>query len=253
MLNDLNILVTRPEPQGAILCEKIIALGGNALCFPTIQIISPNDPALLRKQITQLSKYDWLIFVSRPAVMYSLPVLHECWPIFPDKVKLAAIGEGTAAALLAAGFQSVTYPLTEWTSEGLLKLEDFQQIAGQRIALVSGEGGRETLAETLAARGAVIARWIAYQRILPIYNDIAYYIDLFRQQKINIIVCASGESLHNLIRIIGTTNQSLLFKIPLVVVSPRLVGLASEIGFKQIFLAANASHAAIIDAFYQIK
>jgi uroporphyrinogen-III synthase len=66
-------------------------------------------------------------------------------------------------------------------------------------------------------------------------------------------VCTSGESLHNLLTIIGASNQALLFNVPIIVVSQRLVELASELKFKKVFLAANASHNAIIDTLCFIK
>jgi uroporphyrinogen-III synthase len=253
MLKNLSVLVTRPAPQGAMLCEEITALGGYAVYFPTIAIIPCQNANLLREQIAHLQQYDWLIFVSRQAVAYSIQLIREHWPILPANIKFAAIGEGTAEALQAAGLREVVYPLDEWTSEGLLKLADFQQITGQQVALVKGLGGREILAETLTARGAKITQLITYQRSLPIYNDISEYLDLLRQKKIDIIVCTSGESLHNLIKIIGVANQALLFNVLLVVVSSRLVEIAKNAGFKHIFLAANAGHKAIIDTLCFIK
>jgi len=248
-LHNLCILVTRPKPQGDLLCEKIAALGGQPVHLPTIQI----NPIQLHKQIVQMDQWDWLIFISPHTVLQGLPLIREYWPIFPDKIKLAAIGEGTANALRAAGFAEVVYSADEWSSEGLLKLACFQAISGKKIALVRGEGGREILTDVLTMRGANVISLIVYQRTLPDYKNIEQYLNLFRLQKIDIIVCASGESLHNLMKLIGSANQSLLLGVAIVVVSSRLVELAKEAGFKKVFLAANASHNAIIATLCHIR
>lgn len=237
-LRGLQVLVTRPKPFGYHLCEAIEACNGKAFYLPTIEIV----PIQVNHDPEFYSALDWLIFVSPQAVLYGAPLIRNA------KIKLAAIGESTANALRAEGFTDILHPSTdEWTSEGLLKLPDFQALAGKKIALVKGLGGRELLAETLAARGAKVTEMNVYQRILPSYDKIDQYLDLFRQQKIDIIVCTSGESLQNLITIMGVSNQSLLFQVPVIVVSPRLVELAKELGWKKVFLAANASHNAIID------
>jgi uroporphyrinogen-III synthase len=244
-LKHKTILVTRPMPQGEILCEKLRALNGNAIAFPTIDIKPLQDYTPLKEQIAQLDQYDWLIFVSPQAVQHCHALLHAAWPVLPSELKIAAVGLGTANALQAVNLPVTACP-TQWSSEGLLSMPLLQQVQGLRIVIVSGEGGRELLAETLAERGAEIIRMITYRRCLPVYQNITDYLALFQARKIDIIVVTSGEGLHNLITLIG--DVELIRTLPLVVMSERLVGIAEEFRFKQIILADNASDTAIIDA-----
>jgi uroporphyrinogen-III synthase len=244
-LSGLQILVTRPKPYGEQLCEQITTQNGQAIYFPTLQIVPIKNNL---EEIKELAQADWIIFISPQAVLCGIPAIQKYWPAFPDKIKLIAMGEGTAKALSAKGFMDVIHP-EEWTSEGLLKLPHFQALSGKQIVLIKGVGGRELLAETLMARGAKVRHIHVYRRELPTYDK----IDLLRLQKIDIIVCASGETLRNLITLMGASNQTMLFQIPLVLVSQRLVELARELGFKNVFLAKNASHNAIIDTLCFIK
>ncbi len=242
-LAGLSVLVTRPKPQGEILCEHIRAAGGEPVYLPAIDIVPPKNITACKEQLAQANQYAWLIFVSPQSVYHSIPFL-------PASVtaKIAAMGAGTAQALTVATLPVTVYPQTVWSSEGLLALPEFQQVAGQQIAVICGEGGRETLTETLTARGALVMQIAVYQRKLPEYSNIDRYIGLLHAKKIDVIVCASAETLHNLITLIGKTNQALLQSVLLVVVSERLVAVAEELHFKKVFLADNASHEAIIAA-----
>ncbi len=249
-LQNVCVLVTRPGLPGKELCEKITALGGVAFSLPTI------DFAPVTNSIPSLDQYQWVIFVSQPAVWwarYALPTLqNELTKCRVDKaqrvhqkIKVASPGKSTAQAL---AIDHVIYPAQNWTSEGLLDLPDFQNIANQKILLVRGEGGREWLADTLKARGGLVDHWIVYRRLMPVYSDKSRYLDLLRQKKIDIVVCASGESLHNLLTMIGQEGEQALLQVPLIVVSQRLSALAKELKFQHVFVASNASHAAILDS-----
>lgn len=236
-----RILVTRPSPQGEALCAALRAVGAAPIFFPTLQIV----PQPLQQPVHTMIA--GCIFMSPQAVWTSFPSLH-----LPSTAWIAAVGAGTAQALHEAGIASVIYPEQDWSSEGLLQLPKLQAVQGQEIALVCGAGGRPLLAETLQARGAIVHHWISYRRELPVYADLENYLDLFRQQKVDMIVCTSGESLQNLLRLVDSLPASFILSVPLIVVSSRLATLAQQYKFQQIFVAENASHSAIITIGNQI-
>jgi uroporphyrinogen-III synthase len=244
-LQRLTVMVTRPKPQGEQLCELIQQAGGKAVFFPTIDIVALTNSTEFIRQITQLDVYDWLIFISPQAVYHSAPLIKKYWPKFPAKVKVAALGGGTALALQAAALPIHVYPQTQWESEGLLALPEFQQVAGQRVALLQGEGGRELLTTELQRCGAAVEHVIAYRRCLP-NIAIESYLSLLTAGKIDIIVSTSSEILQNLDALLGKQAGSSLYTVPLIVVSERMVVLAQTIGFQTILLAKNASHDAIM-------
>ncbi|MCD6039790.1 MAG: hemD [Gammaproteobacteria bacterium] len=243
-LNGLSVMVTRPAPQGEILCAQIRAAGGRPIYFPTIEIRPPQDLMALTHGIATLDQYDWVIFVSPQAVYQSMHIIREYWPQFPRDVRVAALGGGTAEALRQAHLPVDAYPAEDWRSEGLLDDVSFQALAGKKVALICGESGREFLAETLTVRGAHLTNIVAYRRCLP-QAEVSEPIGLVRAHNIDIILCTSGEILHNL-KILLKAVWADLRSIPVVVVSERLQMLAKQLEFEKILLAKNASHEAMM-------
>ncbi|MBX3708511.1 MAG: uroporphyrinogen-III synthase [Gammaproteobacteria bacterium] len=245
----LHILVTRPAPQGLELCQLITAHGGHAINFPTIAFAPPPDPVAFQKTVNVLGEQEWLIFISPQAVYSSVLHIRKAWPIFPYWVKFAAVGAGTAKALHEAGYDVSVHPLTEWNSEGLLDLPEFQPItiAEKKIAIIRGVGGREWLDKVLAERGAHVLPVIAYERTLP-QVDVNECAASFVDHKIDVIVCASNDGIRNLKLLLGERIWPLISVIPLVVLSQRMKMLAQDLGFQRIWVTRNASQIAILEA-----
>jgi len=251
-LNNLHILITRPASQGRALCDLISARGGHPIHFPTIAFGPPLDQAGFLQSLILLGEQDWLIFISPQAVHASITQIQRLWPHFPDSVKWAAIGGGTAKALEEAGITAVLYPDKEQNSEGLLNLPAFHQVAGKKIAIIRGVGGREWLDKGLAERGAHVLPVIAYERILP-KVDVSPCLEQLRQKNIDIIVCTSYESLCNLKTLLGETALPFLREIPVIVISERIKMLAKDLGFSRIWVARNMSERGILDLIAEIR
>lgn len=236
----LTVLVTRTPPAGAELCQLLQAAGLKTIYFPTIEI----QPCIQDDFIQALEEFpslDWLIFISPQAVLVGLPVIQKRWPVLPAQLQTAALGGGTAAALEKQGITVDIFPSQEWHSEGLLALPEMQAVAGKKIAIVQGEGGREFLAEELTARGAIIKHLIAYKRSIPSVNT-----DIFIN-KIDVIICTSGEAVQNLKQLAGSAHWPLLQNTTLLVVSQRIHAIAKKCGFRKIQIIKNASYDAIIE------
>jgi uroporphyrinogen-III synthase len=243
-LNGLRVLVTRPKPMGAMLCELINSADGKAIYFPTINICPPRDESICQRQLLKINLFDWLIFIS-PQAVYSISRLYPDWPNFSASVKLAAVGGGTAKVLQAAGLHVDVFPKENWGSEGLLDCEEFRHIQGKKIALICGEGGRDWLQQSLKQRGATITRIIVYRRRKP-ELDTKPYCEMLENKLIDCIVATSAEGLQNLKELCHPAWQDLQ-QVPVIVVSQRLVTRATESGFKTILLAKNPGHNAIMD------
>lgn len=247
-----RVLVTRPQPQGEFLCRFLAEQGYATVLMPVLEIKPPADPKRLQEQITQLDQYQWAIFISRSAVRMSEALIRVHWPRLPVQLRFAAIGAGTADSLNDAHLSPVLYPETNWSSEGLLALPAFQALINQKIALFCGEGGREVLEETLRKRGAEVTRFIAYRRLFP-EEDFTNYADLLRRDQIDAVIVTSTESLSNLKKIFVETAWLHLKKIPLVLISERIMGQAKDLGFQVCFLAKTASQEGILQVLDKIK
>lgn len=242
---DINILVTRPYPSGAELCEQIELHGAHAIHLPTIAFTSPKNINQLKTTLHQLKNQHYIIFISPQAVQAALPLISKKWPAFPARVKLAGIGKGTAHALHQAGYRSVIYPKKKWDSKGLLALPAFRSVKGKKIAIIRGDPGREVLEQTLTHRGARILSLVIYRRLIPEIEMKSYRM-LLKQHTIDVIVATSGEGVINLTKMIGKASHNLLIQVPLIVVSKRIKVLAQNLGFQTIWIAQDASHHMIL-------
>jgi len=160
-LAGLKIAVTRPRDQAARLARHIEQAGGIPLLFPLLDIAPAQDQRVLREQISRLAEFDLAIFISPNAVQYGMAAIRAAGEL-PQKLKIATVGQGSAKALRELGIAEVIAPAERFDSEGLLALPELQHVAGWRVLILRGDGGRELLGDTLRARGAVMrAPWQA--------------------------------------------------------------------------------------------
>lgn len=246
-LQGVGVLVTRPAQQADSLCELIRQQGGTAIRFPVLEIRPPADPQNLMQLIAHLEEFDWAVFISGNAVNRTLEQFagqHD----WPKSVRIAVIGKRSADELKRFGLTADLFPKHKFNSEALLALPDMQQVAGQRMVIFRGNGGREVLADTLRKRGARVEYAEAYRRVRP-NADSSELLQRWRQGLVNIVTVNSAESLRNLVEMLGKAGQALLTGTQLLVVSERLLALAEELGFRYPPLVAdNATDKAVVDA-----
>jgi uroporphyrinogen-III synthase len=160
----------------------------------------------------------------------------------PETV-IAAIGKSTAAALTAAGAPPAIVPESGFTSEALLAHPGLQADSVRRVLVVRGGTGREVLGDTLTARGIEVDYLEVYRRIPAELDDAARtkLLARWREGGIDVVTATSGEILHGLARTLGEEGRPLLAASTVVVVSPRLVDVARDLGCKGEILVAPAA------------
>lgn len=216
-----SVLVTRPAEQAPGLATRIEQLGGRAILFPCLAIEPPLNMSTLAHVIGGLRDYDLIIFISPTAVERAWPVILERHGNWPRGFDLAAVGQGTARMLSGFGAQHVRVPEVGADSEHLLALDAMQDVAGKRILIVRGEGGREALAETLRARGAHVDYAEAYRRVRP-EVDPDSLLRLWRQGGIQAVTVTSREILANLFDLLGDGGKELVEATPMFVLHERI-------------------------------
>ncbi len=245
-LNGLKVLVTRPVHQAKKLAQLIEQQGGEAIMFPTIAIKPVKHLAVIKKSLENIAYYQWLIFISVNAVKFVQQVNNGKLDTF-KQANIIAIGAATAKALETIGLEVDLIPKTGFTSEALLMMPSLQAISGQRFLIIRGQGGRETLANILKQRGAKVDYLEVYKRVKPTPINEMMVIALIKQKKLDAITITSGEALNNLMTLLmGRIIVSLLFEIPLIVISTRIKNIALEIGFKHVLVSASPADTAII-------
>lgn len=157
-LAGLRVLILRATHPDDPLVERLIAAGAEVHCLPVLRIEPVAASCLAPAEAAAI----W-IFVSRHAVRHGADALRAAG-ISPGERALYGVGMATAAAAQKAFGRIVRWP-QQATSEGLLALAELQVVAGQRVAIFRGVGGRELLRTELVARGAQVSCIEIYRRV----------------------------------------------------------------------------------------
>jgi uroporphyrinogen-III synthase len=224
-LDGRGILITRPARQAAGFARQVAAIGGYPVIFPAIVILPPDNRTALDRAQRELGRYDFAVFVSANAVEYGVGD-PAAWPA---GLIAFAPGPGTANALATLGIGDVRQPTTTMDSEGLLALPEFAAVAGKRVLILRGGGGRELLGETLAARGAIVEMVDCYRRSRP-EADAAGLEEAFSAGRVDAVTLTSREGLDNLWALLGRGARKDLAATPTFVPHPRIAARAAELG-----------------------
>lgn len=254
-LSGLRVLVTRPAHQSDSLINLLKAQGATPVALPLLEIqpVPESDPKfqLLKQKVLDLDLNQHVIFISVNAAEIALELIDQYWPQLPVGVQWLAIGKQTAGLLSNYGIDAYSSPVG-YDSESLLSSPGLQQVAGDKVLIFRGEGGRETLAKELGARGAEVSYAELYRRRMPAYSDQQITEALYQPESPDVILISSGEGLQNLLTL-ATGSQSQfspegLFNCHMVVPSERIKKLAAEAGFRNVTTANGPDNQSMINS-----
>ncbi len=248
-LSGLTVLVTRPSSQQQAMQQAIESRGGAVVSLPLIEIHALTNPKPVRDlkdKVLQLDSYRLLIFVSTNAVQFGGEAINNYWPQFPLGIDVIAVGPSTAEATRKLLGCEVVQPTSGMTSEDILQLRQMKNVAGKKVAIVRGQGGRELLAETLKQRGAFVDYLEAYSRKAVNYSS-KDFCDKLVAGRVNVLTVSSGESLDRLISLLAD-NKGLTEQLMLVAPSQRVAQQAEDTGFARVYNARGAAPASFVAA-----
>jgi len=227
------LLLTRPQGQGDRLARLLGEHGAALMQFPVTKIAPLEDVSALAGFASRLAEFSIAFFVSPNAVAQCFAVLaRKNWPA---TLKVATVGPATARALQANGFDEVIAPAERFDSEGVLALPEFQAdaIAGRKVLIFRGDGGRELLADTLRERGAGVETLQCYQRSCAQLDPAPV---LASQERLSGIVFTSSEAVAHFTQILGESGRPLLEQVPVFAPHPRILAQAQAFGARQTVL-----------------
>ena len=234
-----TIAVTRPRAQAAKLSGLIVAQGGQPFVFPLLDIGPAADLAPLQTAIAQLERYSLAVFISPNAVDFSLPAILARRP-WPGGLQAAAIGQSSVAQLASYGIEQAIAPRERFDSEALLELPEFQaeHLAGKRVAIFRGNGGRAFLGDTLRERGAAVDYVTCYHRSAP--GDAVELMARWQNGQLDALTLSSSEGLRNLAGLLDASGREHLSRTPVFVPHQRIAEVATELGLQRIILTGAA-------------
>jgi uroporphyrinogen-III synthase len=225
-LHGIGILVTRPQHQAMPLCRLLEVAGAVTYRLPAIDIKPLTDRRALSARLGNLANFDLIIFLSANAVRFGAGLLEQ-----KRDLNLAAIGPATARALNQAGYRVAVQPAGGFDTESLLRHPTLHALAGKRILLIKGSGGRDLLPTELVRRGAEVVPADVYrrERPQPDASELATLELRFAAREIHLITATSVETVVNLLALATPSLGTQFGSVPWVVPGARIAAALREL------------------------
>jgi len=232
-----GIVITRPREHVPALAGLVRAAGGEPILFPTIEILPAADPGRAAEVIASLDEFALAIFVSPIAVQRGTAMVSAIrrWP---GALRVAGVGEGTAAVLRERGFRDVIAPSGEADSESLAALAELQDLRGRSVVIFRGQGGREWLRGALEERGARVEYAECYRRARP-EADARGLLAKWQSGGVEAASVTSGEGLENFLAMLGPAGAGYLRATPVFVPHARIADAARERGVREVVVTGR--------------
>jgi uroporphyrinogen III methyltransferase/synthase len=164
-----RVLVTRPRDQAGPLLASLRAAGAEARAIPMLRIEPAGDPAAIARCLGELERYDAVLLASANAARELARRAAELGVGLAEARPLVAcVGPATAATARELGLRVDLVPEARFDAEGLFEaLCAALPISGRRFLLPRAEGGREILAERIAAAGGRPEPLVLYRSAPP--------------------------------------------------------------------------------------
>jgi uroporphyrinogen III methyltransferase/synthase len=245
-----RVLVPRTKEQAGSLSARLRGFGAVPEEVPTISVEPPRNPQQMDKAIRGLveGRYEWIAFTSVNAVRAVREKFEEYGldaRAFSG-LKIAAVGEKTAAAIEAWGLRADLVPSGEQSARGLL--EDWPPYDDvldpiNRVFLPRADIATETLVAGLLELGWEVDDVTAYRTVRATPPP-APTREAIKTGKFDAVVFTSSSTVRNLVGIAGKPHASTI----IAVIGPATAKTAEEHGLRVDVLASEPSVEVLVDA-----
>ena len=233
----IALISSRPQGANVQLSDDLKNSEIKLLSFPLTEIHPLNNYQIFDGVIENIQTYQHIIFISTNAVHFFLERVKKLSLQIPKNLIFSSIGPTTKLLLQKKLSVDVHFPIKTFDSEHLLKEKIYNNVEGQKILIIRGEGGRETLKNALEEKGATVNYGECYVRkyvdidLIQLKNDLVNYHHQF-------ILFSSTNSAKHFIHQLSKVDSSWLQNIKIIVNHKKIEGLLSKI-FKDIFVCNN--------------
>jgi len=168
-----RVLVPRGGPWGDQVAANLRSKGAQPIVAPMINFAATDDAPALNEALTRLAagEFDWMTITSATTV----DVLASHRAVVAPGTRIAAVGETTAAALVAAGYHVDIVPSEENSARGLL--EEWETatagVIPLRVLTLRSEIAKPLLTEGLRRIGHNVESVVAYRTIgVPVSDQV---------------------------------------------------------------------------------
>lgn len=245
-----RVLVPRTKDQAGPLVARLRGFGAVPDEVPTISVEPPRNPLQMDKAVRGLveGRYEWIAFTSVNAVKAVREKFEEYGldaRAFSG-LKIAAVGDKTAAAIAAWGLRADLVPSGEQSAAGLLAdWPEYDDVLDpiNRVFLPRADIATETLVAGLIDLGWEVDDVTAYRTVRAAPPP-APTRDAIKTGKFDAVVFTSSSTVRNLVGIAGKPHPSTV----IAVIGPATAKTAEEHGLRVDVLAPKPDVDALVEA-----
>lgn len=245
-----RVLVPRTKEQAGTLSASLRGHGAVPDEVPTISVEPPRNPLQMDKAIRGLveGRYEWVAFTSINAVK----AVREKFDDYGldarafSGLKIAAVGEKTAAAIEDWGLRADLMPAGEQSAAGLLaEWPEYDEMLDpiNRVFLPRADIATENLVAGLIDLGWEVDDVTAYRTVRAAPPP-APIREAIKSGKFDAVVFTSSSTVRNLVGIAGKPHASTV----IAVIGPATAKTAEENGLRVDVLAPMPSVEALVEA-----
>lgn len=234
-----RVLVPRGGKWGDGVAASLRSFGAIPVIAPLINFASTDNEAALAGSLARLEagSFDWIVVTSATTV----DVLMSQQVGIPERTRVAAVGETTAAALQLAGYRVDYVPEADNSARGLVKgWPDTSTSA--RVLIPHSDIAEPTIVAGLATMGLDVEYVTAYRTVgVPVAPEIAEDV---ASGRVRAILVTSG----SVARQIAEQLAPLPVETVVACIGPRTAFDARGAGLTVHVIAETRSAAALVDA-----
>ncbi len=245
-----RVLVPRTREQPQALTEQLVRYGARTEEVPTISVEPPRTPQQMERAITGMvsGRYQWVAFTSVNAVR-AVRERFEQYGLDARAfagLKVAAVGEQTASALVAFGVRPDLMPTGDQTTAELLAdWPEYDPVLDpiNRVFLPRADIATDTLAGGLVELGWEVEDVTAYRTVRAAPPP-APIRDAIKTGAFDAVLFTSSSTVRNLVGIAGKPHASTV----VACIGPATAKAAEEHGLKVDVLSPEPTVSALAEA-----
>ena len=245
-----RVLVPRTKDQASAMVARLRTYGAHSEEVPTISVEPPRSPLQMDKAIRGLveGRYEWIAFTSVNAVKAVREKFEEYGldaRAFSG-LKVAVVGDVTAAALRAWGIEPDLVPTEEQSAAGLAaEFPPYDEVLDpiNRVFLPRADIATETLAAGLIELGWEVEDVTAYRTVRAAPPPAAVR-EAIKTGKFDAVVFTSSSTVRNLVGIAGKPHPGTI----IAAIGPATQKTCEEHGLRVDVVATKPSVVALADA-----
>jgi uroporphyrinogen III methyltransferase / synthase len=240
-----RILVTRPEEQGAALCDALRQAGAEPVHVPMIVILPLEQIPLLDEAVDKLQAGDWIFLTSQNAAStVSLRVWARRRDLLePGGAHIAAVGPATAEKARSVGLRVDFVPAVH---NGVAIAEELGvRLRGRRVLLPRSDKASTDLPDAVRRWGGEPLEVIAY---LTELSEKAFVLQRIGEAAVDAIAVFSPTEAR-VLELVATKEgiAELQRRVPILAIGEVTAQACRKYGVLHPLVAADTSTAAVIE------